>query len=108
MQFSTIAILLAAMSAGVFADLHTSAICVSTDSGENVYEEAITTTACTYYSNRDTGDEWWDTCPDCVILTEPIKVDADIPYCSSAAGHIGGDEISYYCKLAGADGSLAT
>lgn len=33
--------------------------------------------ACTMYRNRNTGGEWWDTCPDCVYdevctLTSPL------------------------------------
>ncbi|KAI9737398.1 MAG: hypothetical protein M1834_009552 [Cirrosporium novae-zelandiae] len=102
MKFSAIAILLASMAAGVFADLHHSAVCITKSGKNNVYEEAITNTACTYYRNRHTGSKWWDTCPDCRMVTS-----GDIPWCQSDAKHIGGDEFHYYCRLAGASDSLA-
>ncbi|PQE07272.1 hypothetical protein CJF31_00004966 [Rutstroemia sp. NJR-2017a BVV2] len=84
------------------ADLHHNGICVNTGSGQNVYNSAATEAACTNYRYRNTGSKWWDTCPDCHM------VNTGSPYCRTDAGHMGGDEITYYCKLHGADNALTS
>ncbi|KAE9366238.1 hypothetical protein N431DRAFT_472787 [Stipitochalara longipes BDJ] len=100
-SFST---LISALSLAGFtlADLHQNAFCIdSTDAGD-VLNEAATTTACGYYFMRNKGTEQWNTCPDCVMLDTPSI------HCNSEAWHIGGDEITYYCKLAKADNALTS
>lgn len=92
------------------ADLHYNALCVDeTDAGvsphlphpsllpshplttsQNVYNDAATTQACEWYFLRNKGDEWWNTCPDCVMITDGS------PHCNSAAQHMGGDEVSIF------------
>ncbi|KAE8154638.1 hypothetical protein BDV25DRAFT_135806 [Aspergillus avenaceus] len=95
--------LIAALAAGAVADLHYTGFCVDTDGGVDAYNRAATEKACAAYKNRNTGSKQWDTCPDCTV-----KSDQDILYyCDSAAQHIGGDELNYYCKQNGAGGSLA-
>ncbi|KAK6200705.1 hypothetical protein LQW54_009586 [Pestalotiopsis sp. IQ-011] len=107
-------LLLAVFTAtGVFADLHSSAVCVDNRSespsggtGWSVsyswvkdYEilPDATKCACDYYKSRNTGDNQWDQCPDCTF---------DGLGCNSAASHIGGDEFTYYCeKKCGAQGA---
>ncbi|KAN0090129.1 hypothetical protein V8E51_018708, partial [Hyaloscypha variabilis] len=82
------------------ADLHQNAVCIdSTDAGDVLNVDA-TTTACGYYFMRNKGTEQWNTCPDCIMLDTPSI------HCNSEAWHIGGDEITYYCKLAGASNAL--
>lgn len=109
-------LLLAVFTAtGVFADLHSSAVCVDnrseSPSGGTAWSVSYswvkdyeilpdaTKCACDYYKNRNTGDNQWDQCPDCTF---------DGLGCNSAAWHIGGDEFTYYCeKKCGAQGAEA-
>ncbi|KAF2174730.1 hypothetical protein K469DRAFT_725304 [Zopfia rhizophila CBS 207.26] len=102
MRCSLILTLVAFLSTSVLADLHASGLCVDNISGKSVYNADATTQACTSYLNRNTGSKQWDTCPDCQVSTV-----GGLTFCHSEAWHIGGDELSYYCKQAGADGSLA-
>ncbi|CAA9965413.1 hypothetical protein PTMSG1_08772 [Pyrenophora teres f. maculata] len=67
-----------------------------------VYNDAATRAMCNSYRNRNTGGEWWDTCPDC-----QMTVISNLPMCISNDGHMGGDEIEYYCHKHGAEASLA-
>lgn len=60
---------------------------MSSNLSQNVYSASGTAAACAAYLARDTGDEVWDTCPDCTM------VGGDAPHCSSAEQHIGGDEV---------------
>ncbi|KAM3075340.1 hypothetical protein ACMFMG_007223 [Clarireedia jacksonii] len=95
-------LVLLAITSIATADLHSNAVCVDTSSGYNVYDSAATSAACAAYHNRHTGSEWWDTCPDCTMIT------TGIPHCKSSGGHIGGDEITYYCKQHGAGNALTS
>ncbi|CCD44420.1 hypothetical protein ACHAPC_002499 [Botrytis cinerea] len=95
----TIALL--SLASFTLADLHTNGICVDYKGGANVYNADATAATCTNYKNRNTGSKQWDQCPDCTMIT------TGIPHCQSADWHIGGDELSYYCKQNGAGGSLA-
>ncbi|ESZ98490.1 hypothetical protein SBOR_1152 [Sclerotinia borealis F-4128] len=96
-------IVLLALASLSVADLHTTAICINdSSSGDGVYNSKATIASCTNYFNRNTGSEQWDTCPDCVMIT------TGIPHCSSPAEHMGGDEITYYCKQNGADNALTS
>ncbi|KAJ5523815.1 hypothetical protein N7513_008934 [Penicillium frequentans] len=114
MKFEAIPLVLA-FSAGALARLHSVAVCVSNRVSHPVggtpfspsytwstsYEilPAETKCACDYYRARHTGDEQWDSCPDCTF---------DGNYCNSAGWHIGGDEMNYYCaELCHAEGSEA-
>ncbi|RDW84766.1 hypothetical protein BP6252_02356 [Coleophoma cylindrospora] len=104
MQFAfQLLALLASFCSFVFADLHSRGICVDlvdTD-GYEVYNEDASKQACEWYLARNTGTEQWDQCPDCYFSTDPV------PHCRSDGWHIGGDELYYYCQLAGADTSAA-
>ncbi|PQE32870.1 delta(24(24))-sterol reductase protein [Rutstroemia sp. NJR-2017a WRK4] len=95
-------LILLAITSIATADLHHNGICVNTGSGQNVYNSDATIAACTNYRYRNTGGKWWDTCPDCHM------VNTGSPYCRTDAGHMGGDEITYYCKLHGADNALTS
>ncbi|PYI07083.1 hypothetical protein BO78DRAFT_469380 [Aspergillus sclerotiicarbonarius CBS 121057] len=98
------ALLVAAFATGTLADLHYTGLCYdSPGSGVKVFNKAATEKACTYYKNRNTGSKQWDQCPDCTLLNDQSL----LYYCKSEGQHIGGDELNYYCGLAGADGSLA-
>ncbi|KAF8859173.1 hypothetical protein BDZ45DRAFT_801871 [Acephala macrosclerotiorum] len=101
MQFSTL-VYIFSLTATTLAKLHYNAVCVDETDAENVYNDAATVQACEWYYLRNKGDEWWNTCSDCVMVTD------DSPHCNSAAQHIGGDEITYYCQLAGADNALTS
>ncbi|PSN70129.1 hypothetical protein BS50DRAFT_662233 [Corynespora cassiicola Philippines] len=109
----TIAFLALAVSAS--ADLHWAAACVdgrtsspiggtpfsvSYNWAKNfIMNPGATQCACNHYRNRNTGGKHWDRCPDCTF---------DGVTCRSAAKHIGGDEMNYYCsRLCGAQGSEA-
>ncbi|KAM5381193.1 hypothetical protein ACJZ2D_003109 [Fusarium nematophilum] len=92
--------LFAVLAVGVLGNLHYSAYCRGTKEvwGHNKLK-AATECACNRYKNRQTGLQWWDTCPDC-------RMDGD--YCRSNDRHIGGDEWDYYCtEICGADGAEA-
>ncbi|KAF4540329.1 uncharacterized protein LTHEOB_9425 [Lasiodiplodia theobromae] len=114
MQYSVVALLLLAAGTA-YADLHKAAACVSNRRSSPVggtgwsvsynwqtsYEVLpdATKCACDYYKQRNTGSNQWDTCPDCTF---------DGLTCNSAAKHIGGDEMTYYCeKKCGAAGAEA-
>ncbi|KAI1852798.1 hypothetical protein JX265_003282 [Neoarthrinium moseri] len=87
------------------ADLHKVAVCVtnriSSPNGGTPYSVSYdwaknyeilpdaTKCACDLYRQRNTGSKQWDTCPDCMF---------DGIGCNSAASHIGGDEMTYYCE----------
>ncbi|CBX97257.1 hypothetical protein IAQ61_007331 [Plenodomus lingam] len=83
----------------VAADLHHSGVCVN---GKNVYNKDATVKACEAYLKRNTGNKQHEQCPDCVM-----KNIGNLDVCNSAGWHIGGKELSQYCKDAGASGSLA-
>ncbi|CAF3451175.1 hypothetical protein SNK03_002732 [Fusarium graminearum] len=114
MQLSILTFALVAIS-GVQAGTHKAAACVSNRvsapfggsawsvsyNWKTTYEVLpdATKCACDFYKARNKGSEWWNTCPDCTF---------DGTVCNSPAGHIGGDEMEYYCKeLCGAQGSEA-
>ncbi|OHE99320.1 hypothetical protein CORC01_05361 [Colletotrichum orchidophilum] len=114
MQFSSI-FSFGILAAGVTARLHYQGFCVKNRSESPVggsgwsvsytwsknYEimPDATKCACNFYKNRNTGNEKWDQCPDCTF---------DGLSCNSAAQHIGGDELEYYCSnKCGAEGSEA-
>ncbi|PSN73966.1 hypothetical protein BS50DRAFT_4763 [Corynespora cassiicola Philippines] len=86
----------------VSADLHYSGLCVDKVGGESVYNHDATVKACGNYLMRNTGNKQWDQCPDCGMANK-----GGLDFCHSEGMHIGGDELSYYCKLNGAGGSLA-
>ncbi|KAF5526661.1 hypothetical protein CGCA056_v002704 [Colletotrichum aenigma] len=117
MHFSTAALLLLSLATRVFGDMHEWAFCVRdrkeapiggtpfspSYSWSKDYEVDTTATqcACTMYKNRNTGSNWWDTCSDCVYDETQLG-------CHSAAVHIGGDEMTYYCEeKCGAEGAEA-
>ncbi|KAG4260903.1 hypothetical protein FPRO06_02008 [Fusarium proliferatum] len=114
MQISLFTVAIMAVS-GAYAATHKAAACVSNRMSSPVggtpfspsynwqttYEVLTDATkcACDYYKARDKGSEWWNTCPDCTF---------DGTICTSADGHIGGDEFTYYCEdLCGAQGAEA-
>ncbi|KAL3607649.1 hypothetical protein FPOAC2_02636 [Fusarium poae] len=114
MQLSIFTLALVAVS-GTQAATHKAAACVSNRvsspmggtawsvsyNWQTTYEVLADATecACNYYKARNKGSEWWNTCPDCAF---------DGTVCNSPEGHIGGDEMEYYCKeLCGAQGSEA-
>ncbi|KAF4264135.1 hypothetical protein KXV68_005175 [Aspergillus fumigatus] len=100
----SISLIVATLAARVFADLHYTGICVDNPArGVTVYNRRATEKACAAYRNRNTGNAQWDRCPDCTL-----KSDRDILfYCQTAAQHMGGDELEYYCKQNGASSSVA-
>lgn len=104
----------------VSADLHYSGLCVDKVGGESVYNHDATVKACGNYLMRNTGNKQWDQCPDCgmvryywlkaMAIHDANNYQANkggLDFCHSEGMHIGGDELSYYCKLNGAGGSLA-
>ncbi|KAF2634776.1 hypothetical protein P280DRAFT_511664 [Massarina eburnea CBS 473.64] len=91
-----------AMASFATAAVHFGGLCVDNVAGKNVYNDAATKDSCINYQVRNTGSKPWDTCPDCTV-----KEVGGLTYCNSEAKHIGGDELNYYCKQNGADGSLA-
>lgn len=116
---SAIMLLATLLAPFVAAELHNSAICVDYKGEVAVYNEAATNAACGNYRVRNTGDNKWDKCPDCemvshlerpalTLLTAAQKVIGNLNVCHSEDEHIGGDEINYYCeKINGAGGSWA-
>lgn len=69
MQFSTILpTLFVLMGSFVSAELHVQGLCVDSVGGQYVYNEAATKAMCEAYKNRNTGNEQWDKCPDCVMV----------------------------------------
>ncbi|KAL1297518.1 hypothetical protein AAFC00_005035 [Neodothiora populina] len=115
MKLTIVSLAVALFSLGVAADTHKVAVCVTGRQSAPIggtgfspsynwakrYEVLpdATKCACDMYLARNTGGKWWDTCPDCAF---------DGFQCSSPAGHIGGDEMNYYCnKKCGAQGSEA-
>ncbi|KAF2794636.1 hypothetical protein K505DRAFT_303638 [Melanomma pulvis-pyrius CBS 109.77] len=103
MQFTSAHLLLAvSLVPLVVADTHYAGLCVNYEGGQSVYNDAATKAACGNYFMRNKGSEWWNTCPDCGMENR-----GGIDYCYSKAGHIGGDELNYYCKYNGAHGSAA-
>ncbi|TID24318.1 hypothetical protein E2P81_ATG02619 [Venturia nashicola] len=101
MKFTSTLALTAALAAGVSAKLHNYALCYYGPENSAGYHEAATRAACAAYSKRSNkGAAQWNSCPDCVITGAP-------PSCYSKEWHLGGDEISFYCKQAGAAGSFA-
>ncbi|USW53629.1 hypothetical protein Slin15195_G069480 [Septoria linicola] len=117
MRVTSFTLLAASLAVGTLADLHNVAVCVTGRTFKNpggspfspsmvyykdyeVLAEA-TECACGYYKNRNTGNQWWDKCPDCTYNVED-------GYCHSDEWHIGGDEMEHYCtKYCGAQGSEA-
>ena len=117
---SAILLLTALITPFVAADLHSNAVCVDWKGGVAVYNDAATTAACGNYQVRNTGDEQWDQCPDCEMVSDSLhcswelKTDQEqrlignLNVCHSDGSHIGGDEINYYCEtINGAGGSMA-
>ncbi|KAL0930533.1 uncharacterized protein CTRU02_214608 [Colletotrichum truncatum] len=106
------------IATGVFAGLHEFAICVQNRQEQPIggtpfsvsyswaksysIDQSATKCACDYYKHRNTGNQQWDKCPDCVF--DPNQL-----VCHSAGKHIGGDEMTYYCSKKcnseGAEGS---
>ncbi|KAL2068620.1 hypothetical protein VTL71DRAFT_14957 [Oculimacula yallundae] len=102
MQFS-IFLTTIAFAASVMADTHYNAICVDYVQGGMIYNAAATEASCNDYLLRNqgqTGLDYWETCGDCKMTTKN-----DVPFCNSAAGVIGGDEITAYCVANGAQGA---
>ncbi|KAI4864926.1 hypothetical protein F4820DRAFT_422127 [Hypoxylon rubiginosum] len=101
MQWSTVSLLMVLVSRAA-ADLHAAAACIAArDSAVAGYEILLNATscACELYKKRNTGSKQWDQCPDCTF---------DGLVCNSAAKHIGGDEMTYYCEeKCGAKGAQA-
>ncbi|KAF2190387.1 hypothetical protein K469DRAFT_697661 [Zopfia rhizophila CBS 207.26] len=93
---------IASLASSVLGDLHNAGICVNKVGGQSVYAKDATLQACSSYLNRNTGSKQWDTCPDCQTVDKQ-----GMTYCASNDWHIGGDELNYYCKQAGASDSLA-
>ncbi|KAI8941990.1 hypothetical protein NX059_000100 [Plenodomus lindquistii] len=92
----------ALLTSFVAADLHHSGVCVDKIGGQNVYNKEATAAACAAYLKRNTGENQWDQCPDCAV-----KNIGNLDVCHSDGWHIGGKELSSYCKDSGAAGSLA-
>ncbi|PIG88406.1 hypothetical protein AARAC_004608 [Aspergillus arachidicola] len=100
---ASLSLIVTALAASVVADLHYTGVCVDSSGGVDTYNRDATEKACAAYKNRNTGNKQWDQCPDCTVKNEK-----DIfYYCDSAAQHIGGDELNYYCKQNGAGDSVA-
>ncbi|OJJ52558.1 hypothetical protein ASPSYDRAFT_51970 [Aspergillus sydowii CBS 593.65] len=102
LKFQTL--IIATVATGAIADLHVQGVCIDTPGqGVEVYNRLATEKACEAYKSRNTGSEQWDQCPDCTILNEKDL----LYYCESKDGHIGWDELNYYCKQNGAGDSVA-
>ncbi|KAE9987337.1 hypothetical protein EG328_003061 [Venturia inaequalis] len=99
MKFTSTLALTAALVTGVWADYHDYALCYYGPRNLAGYHEAATRKMCETYRKRTGGGLQWETCPDCVITGSP-------PTCHSAGWHLGGDQVSSYCKGAGAAGSF--
>ncbi|PWY83998.1 hypothetical protein BO83DRAFT_384436 [Aspergillus eucalypticola CBS 122712] len=98
------ALFVTVFATGALADLHYTGLCYDSPGKDvKVFNKAATEKACASYKNRNTGSQQWDQCPDCTVLSDQDL----LYYCKSEGQHIGGDELSYYCGQAGADGSLA-
>ncbi|KAH6684751.1 hypothetical protein B0J14DRAFT_646644 [Halenospora varia] len=105
---TTLACATGSLSAAIQArDLHTKLWCVDVtpaqnfNIGEEVTENnAATPAACAAYKNRNAGTNPQDTCPDCVAVTDSRN---GFVTCNSAAKHLGGNEMTDFCKAAGAD-----
>ncbi|KAF6786837.1 hypothetical protein CMUS01_16485 [Colletotrichum musicola] len=101
MQLSTVLLAVVACATGAVADLHTMAWCVtkglSISSGKNLQ---ATRDACDYYRRNRFGNEWWDSCPDCIMETNANGPSALV--CWSPAEHIGGDQWQDLCIHFGA------
>ncbi|EQB44549.1 hypothetical protein GCG54_00006280 [Colletotrichum gloeosporioides] len=101
MQFSTILVAAVACATGAVANLHTAAWCISSGLKDSDPKNvAATEAACGAYKERHTGNDVWDTCPDCYLGVKDD--DAEVATCNSPAKHIGGDEWEEYCIQYGA------
>ncbi|TVY80707.1 hypothetical protein LSUE1_G003574 [Lachnellula suecica] len=87
MQFSITTFTFVALATFAQADVHSSALCVDMNNGYAVYNDTATIAACTAYLARNNGADQWESCPDCVMATDPA------PHCQSDAWHIGGDQV---------------
>lgn len=54
------------------AALHNAGICVDWTNDVAVYNADATQKACGNYKMRNKGDEQWNTCPDCIIVSHLI------------------------------------
>lgn len=66
--------LAAALAPFASAALHKDGVCFDDKGGANVYNEAATIASCGNYQVRNTGGEWWDTCPDCEMVSFPMQL----------------------------------
>ncbi|CAG8958304.1 hypothetical protein HYFRA_00000659 [Hymenoscyphus fraxineus] len=87
-------------------DMHRQLFCVDYDRAKNLVEGGevsedndATDNACAMYRRRNTGNKKWDKCPDCYIR---VLKGSNIHVCISEGRHMGGDEMTYYCKKSGA------
>jgi hypothetical protein len=72
-EFTTFFAVIALIAPLASADLHSDAVCFDGVGGQNVYNEAATNAACTSYFRRNTGNEQWDICPDCIMVSVLAK-----------------------------------
>lgn len=66
---SAFLVITALLTPFVAARMHHSAVCITYVGEAKVYAEETTKKACEGYHNRDTGDEKWDKCPDCQMVS---------------------------------------
>ncbi|CAG8971906.1 hypothetical protein HYALB_00007822 [Hymenoscyphus albidus] len=85
-------------------DLHRQIYCVDYHPAKNLKEGGevdndATDKACAMYRRRSTGNKQWDKCSDCYMK---VLKGSNIHVCISEGRHLGGDEMTYYCKKSGA------
>ncbi|KAL5323024.1 hypothetical protein ACEPPN_007551 [Leptodophora sp. 'Broadleaf-Isolate-01'] len=98
MKFSLSTLIIATLAAGAAADLHNYCICANKSGGQLEYNDSATRQMCVAYLKRNTGNKWWDSCPDCTYLSTDLL-------CRSKGKHMGGDQVRAYCAQFGASES---
>jgi len=74
MQFTSALLFIAASLAPLaLAGTHYAGLCVDYEGGQNVYNDAATKAACGNYFMRNKGTEWWNTCPDCKMVSALVS-----------------------------------
>jgi hypothetical protein len=66
---SALIVLATVLTPFVAAKMHRAGVCVRSSTGPKVYHEDATKAACDAYKKRNTGDNQWDQCPDCHMVS---------------------------------------
>lgn len=72
MRSTSTILALAALAPFVAAKLHFAGVCVDYKGGVAVYNDAATKASCGNYKVRNTGNEQWDQCPDCEMVSSSM------------------------------------